>query len=116
MTITVSTTDRRSVQALQLLAGAGQWARVTLKTGEKFFAVPSSKAVVSYLANNERCECPDHAHRQVECKHIIACRLFTTRAKAKPKPAPRYQDLYGTDGDDSPPVKQPTRLVGRVLA
>ena len=83
MTVTVSTTDSRSLKALQILETADRWSPVYHPTtGEKFYRVPSqSDARVHYLTNCGTCDCPDNRTER-PCKHRIAVRLFVARHKA----------------------------------
>ena len=84
MTITVSTDDRRSLKALLLLETAARWTPVhDLRTGEKFYRVPSqSQPKVYYLVNCGTCDCPDHRPSR-PCKHQLAVRLHVARHKAQ---------------------------------
>ena len=83
MTITVSTTDPRSLKALQILETADRWSPVYHPTtGEKFYRVPSqADPRVHYLTNCATCDCPDNRAER-PCKHRIAVRLFVARHKA----------------------------------
>ena len=83
MTITVSTTDPRSLKALQILETADRWTPVYHPTtGEKFYRVPSqSDSRVHYLTNCGTCDCPDNRAER-PCKHRIAVRLFVARHRA----------------------------------
>ena len=52
MTITISSTDPRSLKAVEIAAAAGQWAKCRTRDGHKFYAVPSQHdANVRYLAD-----------------------------------------------------------------
>ena len=83
MMITVSTTDPRSLKALQILETADRWSPVYHPTtGAKFYRVPSqSDARVYYLTNCATCDCPDNRPDRA-CKHRLAVRLFVARHKA----------------------------------
>ena len=69
MTIEVSTTDPRSLKALQILETADRWIRGRRKSdGRSFFAIPGSDGRV-YCADTRECTCPDRQQRQVERVH-----------------------------------------------
>jgi SWIM zinc finger len=85
MTITVSTSDPRSVKALAILAGAEQWQRGHTKSGRSFYAIPSQvKAGLFHMADARGCSCRDFqrpwdkrgAGSSGPCKHMLAVRLF----------------------------------------
>jgi hypothetical protein len=44
VTITISSEDPRSIKAIQIAAGAGQWLKCRTTDGRKAHGVPSSKA------------------------------------------------------------------------
>ena len=91
MTVTVSSDDPRSVRALAVLSAAPTWTKGHTKDGRPFFVIPGSRGRI-YWTDTRDCTCPDRRERQVECKHIVAVRLWTLANKgeapaAKPAPA-----------------------------
>jgi hypothetical protein len=91
MTVTVSTSDPRTVKALRVLDTAATWTRGHRKQdGHSFFVIPGSSGRV-YWTDTRECTCPDHTGRGVVCKHITAVRLWAAKnAAPAPKPAPRH--------------------------
>jgi hypothetical protein len=84
MTITIDSTNPRSVAALGLMLEAGQWAKTHLKDGQKFYGVPSrSRPGLIHLTDTQTCTCEDHTARGVECAHILAVRLHVARVQAR---------------------------------
>lgn len=106
MTITVSTSDPRSVKALAVLATADRWHRGHTKAGRSFYAIPSSDGRHVYWTDTRECTCPDFARRGVACKHVLAVRLRVAQlTAAEPKPsraelAARYDAIFGADDED----------------
>jgi hypothetical protein len=99
---------------------AEQWIRTRdNRTGRQFaVAVPSaSQPNKFHLTSTTRCDCKGFEYRG-RCRHVdqVRAEVAARKAPADSKPTPTYSDVYGTDGDDSPATKQPTRLVGRLLA
>jgi hypothetical protein len=84
MTVTIDSTNPRSVAALGLMVRAKGWARVRTLDGQKFYGVPSrSRPGLLHLADTQTCTCEDHKHRGAECSHILAVRLHVAQVKAK---------------------------------
>ncbi len=83
MTITVSTTDPRSLKALELLAGADRWQKGHTRDGRSFYAVPSQSGTVLHMADTRACTCHDFELRQEACKHVLAVRLHVARLQAQ---------------------------------
>ena len=84
MTVTIDSTNPRSVAALGLLVRAGTWPRCRLKDGQKYYAVPSrSRPGLLHLADTQTCTCEDHKHRGAECSHILAVRLHMAHVRAE---------------------------------
>jgi hypothetical protein len=84
MVVTIDTTNPRSVAALGLMAGAGQWGKAHLRDGQRYYAVPSRSRPGRYhLADCQSCTCEDHKNRGAECAHILAVRLHVARVKAQ---------------------------------
>jgi hypothetical protein len=84
MTVTIDSTNPRSVAALGLMVRAKGWARVRTLDGQKFYGVPSrSRPGLLHLADCQTCTCEDHKHRGAECSHILAVRLHVAQVKAK---------------------------------
>ena len=88
MTVTVSPDNPRSVRALAVLATADRWTKGHRKAdGRPFFSIPGSNGRV-YMTDTRACTCPDARERGVDCKHILAVRLWTIEHKAE-APAPK---------------------------
>src|SRR4051794_17815279 len=96
MAITISSDDPRSIKAIEIAAGAGQWLRCRTHEGKKAYGVPSQCAVGRYyLVDCQSCTCLDFqrhgltSHRLGEsgehhlCKHVLAVRLHCELAKAQ---------------------------------
>lgn len=70
--MTVTLESPRELRGLEILSKADQIRRINANT----YKVNSQNGNGSYLVVREgkewTCECPDHAHRQVVCKHIYA--------------------------------------------
>ena len=109
MTITVSTSDPRSLKALAILETADRWTRGHRKDdGRPFFVIPGSAGRV-YWTDARSCTCPDATGRGATCKHQLAVRLWiarrveavTRRAARRHDPAEvaaasaRYEELFG---------------------
>jgi hypothetical protein len=83
----VDIADSRFAKAVELAAGAGQWAKVRSKDGErKAYGIPSSKGDGRYyLVTGTSCDCFDA--RQHQCKHQLAVAIHCALVKAQqPKP------------------------------
>ena len=79
MTITIDTTDQRTVKALAVLEGAARWTKAHRKAdGRSFFVIPGSGGRL-YWTDQTSCTCPDAAHRGATCKHQLAVRLWNAR-------------------------------------
>ena len=84
MTVTIDSTNPRSVAALGLLVRAKGWARVRTLDGQKFYGVPSrSRPGLLHLADTQTCTCEDHKNRSADCAHVLAVRLHVAQVKAK---------------------------------
>ena len=116
MTITVSTSDPRSVKALAILADSGQWLKLRTRDGRKFYGVRSqSSPETVYSVDCHGCDCPDRVGRlersgsSEPCKHQLAVMLHCARvngrkaqleAARKRRVAPAattYAEVYGSD-------------------
>ena len=98
MTVTVSTTDPRSLKALDVLATFDRWQKGHLKDGNRpFYAVPSSiDPNRLYLVDTRECSCPDFQRRQQCCKHSLAVRMAVLKGKIRSNPsAPTRVPLVG---------------------
>ena len=85
MTIQVSTTDARTARAIELLATADRWLKITSKVdGRRYYVVPGSNGHV-YWARPDACSCPDATHRGVTCKHMVATALYVAKVNAERK-------------------------------
>src|SRR5258706_14377876 len=93
MVVTVSTEDQRSCKALALLEDAERWLKVRRKPdGVKFYVIPSSDGQRVYWTNLTECSCPDAQHREVECKHRLAVKLYVAKLQAnQPRRRGRHQ-------------------------
>ena len=87
MTITISSTDPRSLKAIEIAAGAGQWLKCRGQDGRKAYGVPSQSAAGHYyLTTQTSCTCPDaQRHEGLACKHQLAVRLHVALARAQRK-------------------------------
>ncbi len=75
--------DPRTAKALQLVAGAGQWLRLTdRETGARFYGIRSSDGQRTYRVTRDGCSCPDRGHRGVVCCHMLAARMVCEAAAA----------------------------------
>jgi len=89
MTITVSTTDPRSLKALAVLETADRWHKGHTKSGRSFYAVPASTDPNGFhMVDCRECTCQDFIRRGLDCKHILAVRLYVAKLQAAP-PAKR---------------------------
>ena len=86
MTIQVSTTDARTARAIELLATADRWLKITSKAdGRRYYVVPGSNGRV-YWARPDACSCPDATRRGVTCKHMVATALWVAKVNAERRP------------------------------
>lgn len=95
MVVSVSRTDQRSRKALVLFTQAATWTRGHLKDGTPFFVIPGSQGRV-YWTNTRDCTCPDRQERAVDCKHMLAVRLYVLSQPA-PTRGPRQTSACGLD-------------------
>ena len=80
MVVQVSSSDPRSLKALDILQTAEQWTKGHRKSdGAAFFVIPSSSGSRLYWTNTRECTCPDAIQRGVTCKHQFAVRLWLAR-------------------------------------
>lgn len=110
MTITICGDDPRSVKAIEIAAGAGQWLKCRTVDGRKAYGIPSScRQGRYYLVTQTSCDCQDaKRHSGQACKHQLACRLHVELAKAleqRKKPhlhlvanAARYDEIFTEGG------------------
>ncbi len=93
MAATVSTSDPRSLKALDILQTADRWLRIRVAEGQHIYAVPSQSAPgAAYVTDTDTCTCPDFERRQEPCKHVLAVRLHIERLSQpaqRPTPPPR---------------------------
>jgi hypothetical protein len=121
VTITISSDDPRSIRAIEIAAGAGQWLKCRIADGKKAYGVPSQRVVGRYyLADCQACTCEDFKRHGLNadrlglygehglCKHILAVRLVVELAKAQQAQPKRRQPL--------PPLTdaQAARIFGRL--
>ena len=90
MTITVSTSDPRSVKALAILADSGQWLKIKTRDGRKFYGVRSqANPDTVYSVDCYGCDCPDFLKRleygraSFPCKHVLAVQLHCARVNGR---------------------------------
>lgn len=79
-TITLSTTNPRSLDAVRLAATSNRWLRcVHRSSGERVTGIQSqTKKGLVHLTTLLTCSCADTRYRPSEtCKHRLALRLFT---------------------------------------
>jgi hypothetical protein len=106
MTVTISAEDPRSIKAIQIAAGAGQWLKVRTADGEVAFGIPSQcvqKVGRYYVTTAEQCDCEDFKREGLrrgrigeagyhgDCKHMRAVQLHDELARAqqiRPRPRP----------------------------
>ncbi len=82
MVVTVSPADPRSVRALAVLATADRWVKGHRKAdGRAFFTIPGSNGRL-YHADCRDCTCPDRQQRRLDCKHMLAIRLWVLQNDA----------------------------------
>jgi hypothetical protein len=94
MTITISSEDPRSIKAIQIAAGAGQWLKCRTVDGVKAYGIPSQFCSSRYyLVDCQTCTCEDaKRHARQACKHQLAVRLHCELAKAQTaRPATRHR-------------------------
>ena len=76
MTVTIDPQNPRTVRALAVLATADRWVKGHRKAdGRAFFTIPGSNGHL-YHADTRDCTCPDRQERRVECKHMLAVRMW----------------------------------------
>jgi predicted nucleic acid-binding Zn finger protein len=89
VTITVSTADKRSVKALEILADAGQWLKIRSVDGRKYYGVRSqANPETIYFVDCSGCSCPDFLRRleresPTPCKHMLAVALNCARVNGR---------------------------------
>ena len=120
MTIQVSTQDQRTAKALELLASADRWLKITSKVdGRRYYVVPSSDGQHVYWVRPDSCTCPDATRRGLTCKHRIAAALFVARVNADRK-QPKRTLCAGCNGTSLYHMARCGRvrvpLLGRVCA
>lgn len=94
--VTISAEDPRTIKAISIAAGAGQWLKCHMRDGQKAFGVPSQcQPGRYYLVTGSSCDCPDfrrnglsgtrlgHAGEHRACKHVLAVRLHCELVKAQ---------------------------------
>ena len=84
MTIASDPQEQRSIRAVEIASGAGQWLKCRTADGPKRYGIPSqSVAGLYYLADTRSCTCPDFQRRGGPCKHSVAVRLHVARLRAE---------------------------------
>jgi len=82
------------VCCVAVLATSDRWVKGHRKAdGRAFFAIPGSNGRL-YHADTRDCTCPDRQQRRLDCKHMLAVRLWTIQQKAAgAQPAAPADDL-----------------------
>ena len=80
---TTSPSDLRTDRARFLAAGAGQWLKCYTRAGKRYGIESQRQPGTYHLANTRTCSCPDFAHRQQACKHVLAVQLHVARVRAE---------------------------------
>ena len=84
MPIIISRNDPRSLKAIQIAAGAGQWLKCHTADGSKRYGIPSQSVAGLYdLADCRSCTCPDFQRRHQACKHALAVRIHAELVRAQ---------------------------------
>jgi hypothetical protein len=96
VTITISADDPRTIKALEIAAGAGQWIKCRTRDGDKAYGVPSQcQPGRYYLTDSQSCTCVDFKRYGLSparvgqggnhhaCKHVLAVRLYCELVKAQ---------------------------------
>jgi SWIM zinc finger len=93
MTITISSQEPRSIKAVEIAAGCGQWLRCRTRHGRKLYGVPSQTTpAVCYLVDCQGCTCQDFQRQQRQpCKHVLAVRLYVELVRAQQGRQPRSE-------------------------
>ena len=100
ITITISDTDPRSIKAVEIAAGAGQWLKCRLADGQKAYGIPSQRTPGHYhVADCRSCSCPDYQRRRDACKHVLAVRLHCTLARAHERKQTRHLRIVSAADD-----------------
>jgi hypothetical protein len=93
MTVTISSTNPRSIRAIEIAATGGQWLKCKSADGQKAYGAPSCKGDGRYyLVTSVSCDCQD-AHAGQSCKHVLAVRLHCELAKAQQPKAKRERPV-----------------------
>lgn len=93
--VTISDQDPRSIKAVEIAAGAGQWLKCRSRDGQKAYGVPSQcKGGRYYLTTADRCDCQDaQRHPAQACKHQLAVRLHCALVKGS-RAQPRRRTTF----------------------
>ena len=84
MTITISSDDPRSIKAVEIAAGAGQWLKCRTTDGMKAYGIVSScQPGRFYLVTAEYCDCPDAQRHAAPCKHQLAVKLHVALVRGQ---------------------------------
>ena len=79
MATQLNLSDPRTVKAIAVLTGCGQWLKVRARDGRTAFGVPSQRvAGLYYMVTSRSCTCEDfarHARHGGVCKHMLAARI-----------------------------------------
>jgi hypothetical protein len=102
MSVTIDSNDSRSIKAIELAAGAGQWLKCHTLEGHKAFGVPSQcRPGRYYLVDGQACTCEDFKRNGLSlerrgangyhgpCKHVLAVRLHCELVKAQREQPPQ---------------------------
>jgi hypothetical protein len=86
--VTIRSDDPRSIKAVEIAAGAGQWLKFHGRDGRKAYGVPSQcHPGTFYLVDQMSCTCPDFRFTPAGrvCKHVLAVRLHCALSRAASK-------------------------------
>src|SRR6266851_1561989 len=111
MTFTISSADPRSIKAIEIAAGAGQWLKCRAADGRKAYGVPSQcTAGRYYLVDCQSCTCQDaRRHIGEACKHVLAVRLHCELTKAQQRSPKRRPTFERHDKPNGETVRLPLR-------
>ena len=123
MTFTISADDPRSINAIEIAAGASQWLKCRTADGALAFGIPSQCKQANgrfYIVDGQTCDCEDFKRNGLSpdrrgeegyhgpCKHILAVRLYcemqtTMRMRAQPRRRRGHLELLPS------PIAQPAQ-------
>ncbi|GAC1314947.1 MAG: hypothetical protein NVSMB2_05310 [Chloroflexota bacterium] len=114
MSFTISADDPRTIHAIELAAGAGQWIVCRMPSGEDAYGMPSqSDPERYYLVTASNCDCADFRRNGLSperlgtagehrpCKHILAVRLHSELMRAERRHVPHRKRHRNADAHDA---------------